>query len=210
MKFLGFLNEDRYSYEEIAGILRRHCAPFLAEMKRTGIIPHDNPINWFIYRGIQGNFNGEIQLRKVRQFRNPTDTPKEVHKYIDKLFFMHYGWKARSQGVFCASKNMANTYGWAYVFVPVGKYEYLWSPFVADLFGTLLDMNYITRDGKILDLFYNDREELDEMIKTAYKDSQIDKFMKMFQEHEIMFKCKEYYLIKPTAAQAAYEKIFKR
>lgn len=59
---------------------------------------------------------------------------------FDVFFKEKFGWKARSEGIFCASDIMvSNDYGIVSIFFPIGKYSYLWSPNMIDLYAKFAD-----------------------------------------------------------------------
>jgi hypothetical protein len=75
--------------------------------------------------------------------RKPTDTDSSTHWRLDKYFFKEFGWKARSEGMFCTpSLPRASSFARArgnklkdiYIVIPSTPYKYIWSPKVPDLY----------------------------------------------------------------------------
>jgi len=110
--------------------INKKCQPFLKEFKSS------NCKN-LLFRAV----NKKIKLYeeiKPRQDRLPKDTPLNIHKLLDDKFNENFGWKARSEGVFVSSNmEKIKPYGLPYIFIPIGKYEYLWSPKIEDLYEDL-------------------------------------------------------------------------
>ena len=113
---------------------------FLSEVK--DYLKEQNGVR--LWRATNKNIKG-IQKFSARSDRHPRDTPKEVHEWLDKWFKSNFGWKARSQGVFCAStpsgiemfgKNVN-------LFFPCNGYKYIYSNTIHDLTAWLEDNGYI-------------------------------------------------------------------
>jgi len=112
-------------------ILKKECKYFINEYKKTGLAGKI----WF-YRGSEKKLPKiGIDKIKVRKNRRPRDTPQEIHEMIDSAFKDAFGWYVRSEGVFTISyKSSAKVYGTPYLFFPVGKYKYVWSTNIEDIF----------------------------------------------------------------------------
>ena len=155
--------------KEMFNLLKKDCKPFLNEIRKKK--------GFMLRRSIRSE---EYFLKiKPRKDRRPLDTDIESHKILDKAFYNVFGWKARSEGVFAIPK------GWSmddHFFFPIGKYKYIWSPFVDDLFNTRRNI----KDMKVKDL--------EDWIK---KEEYTDKNMINNKGYEMMFKCKQY-LMKPS------------
>ena len=75
-----------------------------------------------------------------RDNRLPKDTDQIHHGMIDVLFKEKFGWRARSEGVFCSSKfKDIKTYGTPYIFLPVNGYKFVWSHTYKDLYNDVFD-----------------------------------------------------------------------
>ena len=102
-----------------ADLIKQNCQPFLQMT--------DLPL----YRG-QGsllNFNifEKARVEQIRKDRRPKDTPEYVQIALDNWFFQNYGFKPRSQGLFCSGSGVeARVYGKLHYVFPVGKFEHLW------------------------------------------------------------------------------------
>lgn len=152
MKFTDYIEESSKYDLQVYGIvqsLKKNCAPFIKELRKSG--------KNFIWRGTNKVSKKTIVQLTPRQDRSPKDMPTEIHDELDERFYKKYGWRPRSEGVFTSPiKNHAKTYGEAYMFFPVGKYEYLYNPKIDDLF------SYIEGEPSIYDVFTND----DDLVST--------------------------------------------
>jgi len=114
--------------EQVIDILKKDCIPFLKELKKTGR-------KKILYRGYYDFNSGIITKKKTRNDRTPKDMDETTSEYLDNLFKKKFGWYARSAGIF-ATANVFDTYeyGKPFLFFPIGKYKYIWSPVVNDLY----------------------------------------------------------------------------
>lgn len=144
MKYLKFFekfidNLDNIE-SEIIDLIKRDCAPFLEEFnfpvfrgayvgKEEDIFYHSDKTNddEFVY-----------SKRKVRHNRYPEATPQEIHDDLNEAFNKRFGSNVRN-GVFTSlDSDMADKFGdGSYLFFPIGKYKYYWSPIVTDLWDML-------------------------------------------------------------------------
>ena len=141
---------DMNKFEVIWNTLWKECQPFLKEMKKIGgsRVP-------LIYRGTH-NPIGDFKNIKPRKDREPKDMPQELHDELVSLFHQKFKWGTRSEGVFVSgSRGQAGNYGPTYLFFPVGKYKFIWSPKIEDLY------SYFDGSGYLNDEFdgYNAGEE---------------------------------------------------
>lgn len=123
MRFSKFLLESEDD-EKIIQILRNDCRPFLNEKA-------------LLYRGIS-NFN-KFKIKKMRVEKNrlPANMPKVVHELLDDGFNSLFGFKARSQSVFCTGSFIeAKKYGDVYNIFPIGNFKYCWSKDIEDIYNT--------------------------------------------------------------------------
>ena len=191
MRLKNFMNEEKSKTEignEIIEIVKRDCKPFLKEM------------NKIIWRGSYIKYIYDYKEITPRKDRRPLDTASEWHKWADDYFSKHFGWKARSEGVFATFDKIATmNYGNPYIFFPIGNYKYIYSPKILDFYNDITEMypSYIIKDKKDIDpefkkVYDYDRELLYDIMKT-YTNKDLNK--KQYMYSEVMFKCKSYYLI---------------
>lgn len=145
MRLKRYINEAR-SIDEIYEILSRDCKPFINEFlkkKKT-----------FIWRGTNKRVDF-IQKITPRKDRKPRDMPKELHKFLDNVFKDNFGWYVRSEGVFASSdrsfaEDFSDTGGDSYLFFPIGRYDYIWSPVIKDIY------TWLGRSQMYIEYYHND------------------------------------------------------
>lgn len=151
MKFDEYITEvnqrQLMEYGVISAIEKR-CQPFIKEFRNTGS-------KGILYRGTNKESTTSIKEIQPRTDREPKDMPIEAHNELNHMFFQKFGWSVRAEGVFATSKLItAKAYGEAYIFIPVGKYSYVYNPNIDDLFSELEE--YINSASDDYD--YNDYE----------------------------------------------------
>ena len=209
MRLIHHLNEDVFDDIELRDMKKKihaECKPFLRASK-----------GYSLWRGMYKK--PPFGKLKVRKDRKALDTPADVHKEFDKIFTKNFGWPARSSGLLTTGdKIVAGSYGNVYQVFPIGKFRFLWSKNVHDLYGRYVyfmskegivysgggqwkDINQISRIVKSDNLYLTDKElasyqnkvfkKLDDLIKKEYSDKNL--FKAIESRNEIMIDCKEYY-----------------
>ena len=133
-KFKQHLNESvtigytSYKISEVKEFIRfwkkleKECGSFIKE------ITTQNRYRKVMLRGV---FSGApvVFTRKPRTNRTPNDMPPQWHSAYDKFFNNSFGWKARSEGLFCTGReSLADNYGNSvYIIFPTNNYKYIWS-----------------------------------------------------------------------------------
>lgn len=192
MKLKSFLNEiilaeKEEKAAEIAKIVKKDCKPFLQTKKGC-------KKNW-LFRGSKISPAKLIIRKTVRKNRHPIDTPKDVHKLIDNAFLKRFGWKARSNAIFALGfhdlqfPHLATGQDW--LCFPIGKFRFIWSDEIADLYGdyiTTFDFRdwYDEHDPKKEEIMLND-------LMDRYTDKNF--CAALDAGHEIMIQSKEYYMV---------------
>lgn len=124
----GLTERENQELRQILDILEDSCKYFIREWQKTKLS--------FLYRGSNVSGLRTIISIRSRKDRFPKDISSELHETFDDMFKAKFGWYARSEGVFCTSNQiMAKAYGHVNFFFPVGKYQYIWSPKIDDLYG---------------------------------------------------------------------------
>jgi hypothetical protein len=151
MKITELLAEDISQLNVLIKLLKRDCAPFLREVEAP------------LYRGI---YTRSSSLKKmgpdlfrgtVRKDRRPKDSSEELNANLNMGIERHLGIKnARDTSLFCSfSMSQANSYGTeVFLVFPIGDFQYIWSPFIADAYAALED-NWGDWDDSVA--FYVDR-----------------------------------------------------
>lgn len=210
MRLIQYLNENEI--DDIKKKIHKECKPFLNTSK-----------GYSLWRGMRNK--ERIGKFKVRKDRKPLDTPADVHKEFDSIFKKHFGWHARSSGLLTSGdKAVAGSYGTLYQVFPIGKFRFLWSKSVHDLYGMYVE--FMTKQGLMyagggdwkffkgvnLKLVKSDNmylgkkelavyqnkvfKQLDDLIKKEYNDKNLDKAIN--SRNEIMIDCKEYYALQKS------------
>lgn|SRR5574343_1902454 len=194
MKFEHYLNED---LETIIKILKKNVKPsFLNAVKQA---------HSFLYRGSKHDeIDGILQLSR-RKDRVPMSMNDKVHNTLDRLFLKKFGWKARSEGVFVTgSVKQAYFYGSTHLFFPIGKYRFIWSPTVYDLFSDMrygLFVMYKREKNLTPSVALDDLEDINDFTNYLYDKFSVFRYTNknlkdaITSRHEIMFDCDEYYIV---------------
>lgn len=129
MKLQSFIKESYLTpfdkYDWFVDTVRVRCKPWLNAVKNCKMK--------YIKRGYKPK--DLVELKNVRTERVPRDTPREIHTAIDVEFFKKFGWKARSESLFCFPPKISGGYGTENGLVfPVGNFKFLWAPEIRDFF----------------------------------------------------------------------------
>jgi hypothetical protein len=121
--------DDQVSYDlfqEQVGKIYKDCQPFLRDISNSKYMS-------FLYSG--RNSSKPMFEKIVRLNRKPTDTYHEIHSDLDDEFERQFGYPARSNSVFCTGdEGDAAEYGTLYMIFPQGKYKFLYSKEIGDLY----------------------------------------------------------------------------
>jgi hypothetical protein len=170
------LNDD--NFDDIIKILERDCGQFIREIKNS---------NSIVFRGFKkiGSPHTEdeesiIGLYKKERIhgRYPLDLRGDLSEDLDDLFVKKFNFRLRSDGVF-TTKLPSTAEGYsesptdytrkrkAYIFFPIGDYDYYWNPQIEDLFSML--------EGEDWYRYYNeeDFEDLSFLYDKIYGDPKL-------------------------------------
>lgn len=106
----------------------KDCKPYLKDL-------HSKlPYGEHLYSGRKSRGAMFIE-RSVRKDRQSTDTHKEIHDDFDRTFQYEYGWKGRSNSLFCSGDmSDAEEYGTLFMIFPQGQYKVAYHPEIGDLY----------------------------------------------------------------------------
>lgn len=186
MRLRHYITEDTdHDVRVLKHIVSRECKPFLKEFGME--YKHDRVI-WRGAKQYPNNIN-RVKTRKDRRARFNV----HLHKYLSKISKQIFGWDIRTEGVFTGGSNVASPYGKKYIFIPIGKYRYVWvdldmSP-IYDLYD-YYERNSIggVKDGVPL-------EDIEDNIKFEYENNYKTYYLNLASNFEAIFDCKEYLLI---------------
>ena len=133
---VSFKERDVEDFLELWGDVEKDCKSFLKELKKN------NPTQALLLRGEQQR--GKFVTTTPRTDRRPRNTPYEWHVAFDEYFNDEFGWNARSEGLFCTGRyDTASGYGDSvYIIFPIGRYKYVWSDSISDLYTRIEDGGY--------------------------------------------------------------------
>lgn len=160
--------------------LRKDCKPIIKV--------YSNPASTgFMYRGSYKSTPGIIEVTP-RANRRPMSIHPKVQLTLDSFFKDKFGVAPRASGVFCTgSYSTAGQYGSSlYSVWPIGKFKFLWSKTISDLFEEIYD------DNQNWMYWIDNPDKLKKYVDT-YTDKDILSAIK--SGHEIMLLVKKYYMI---------------
>lgn len=175
MRLVEFNEESEL--RRYADIINHECRPFLDEAKGY---------RFSVWRGAR-----ELNIKLVKllpahlEDRRPLSTNRDIHDGLNKAFVKKFG-KPYRNGVHASGNEYeVAAYGTPYVFMPVGKYSYCWSPIVEDIYNDIRPIHWLKAKGG----FDGDRY----IERRGYQEVNLKKAIK--SDKEIMFWCNDYYLI---------------
>jgi hypothetical protein len=76
----------------------------------------------------------DVYPSRISSGRAPMSTSKFLHDLANKTFIEKFGWPVRD-GIFTTKDfSVADSYGRAFIFIPVDSYQYAWSPKISDFY----------------------------------------------------------------------------
>ena len=180
MRLVNYINEDEEAREYLIDWIRRDCGPFLRTIK-----PIMGSGKCFVRR-IHG-YMPFVVKKTSRTDRRPSDTDIEFHKAFDAVFKEKFGWGARSEGVFTyPAKDWKLIHQGQHIFYPVGEFKFVYSPVISDLFVELNEFDRV-------------ENEVNRLLPSYVNKNLLGVFRGKFDGRnfypEVMFKCKQYYLV---------------
>ena len=163
---------------QIISFIRKNCKPFLQEVKYN---------NWPMYRGTNSADAALMFIGTPRKNRKPSDMDIGDQQQFDRAFMKIFGWKPRSQGLFVTgSRSQTEYYGLAYQIFPIGKFKFIYSLEVDDLYEEL-DSDFSHYSDEIED-------NLLKFISDYYTDQDLVKGIKANVEISIL--CEKYFALR--------------
>ena len=168
MRLQQYINEEHKPLDLIIKELFDKCYPFIKELNKT------KNLKRFLYSG-RGN-QKDTFIGKVRDDRHPMDTPDDIQEKVDDIFEEKFGWRPRSNSVFCTGDwDMAENYGLSvYSIFPIGKYKYVWSPKIYDFYSNIVDND---------DLLPEDPAEVRDIQESDVEDRAWDPAREAYEEY---------------------------
>lgn len=123
---------------ELSDIITEQCQPWIQEIGGM-----ENFYDLPFYRGIKNAVSGAWEVRPVRQDRRPSDSPKALHEFFNRIIAQSGKVANRSNSLFAYGEpNRTLPYGATHVVIPLGDFHYTWSTEMQDWYGNALD--YVT------------------------------------------------------------------
>lgn len=161
-RFKKHINEEKTQAEKYTeGLIQvyENCKPFLQEAK-------GNPI-YSGRRSKTGRGDDRLFVGTIRKDRRPKDTPLKYHILLNKLFVEEFGWRARTESLFCTKQiRTARYFGTPYYIFPIGDFDYIWNANTTDLFDDI---------KRIKDEIRDMRRAIDRLRDIKERDGFIDK-----------------------------------
>jgi hypothetical protein len=191
MKFKKYLTEREVAdFDNIIQNLKKSCKPAIDFYKRA-----KSPL----WRGMKHGVNNFVR-KAVRNDRRPRVVSGDLHKVLDDCFKKHFGWKARSEGVFSGSEDISSSWGMPYIIFPIGKFDYVYTIDPMGVFWEVLtdfeslDLEKMVDPDVIV-------KEICDAVKFDYHNKGLESVLKSKESFESIIKCKEYYAVASTNRQ---------
>jgi hypothetical protein len=126
----GWLDWCENEWPKIKKLIRKDCGPWLSAIKGCQ--------HKAAFRGVSNTdiLKDLTFIKAIRQNRKPKDTNRADHIALDNGFEKAFGWRPRSQAMFIINDySVAQAYGTPYLVFPVGKFKFIWSNHISDLYG---------------------------------------------------------------------------
>jgi hypothetical protein len=203
MRLKHFITESKDIDIAFIKKLKKECKEYFYESRQF-------KKNLPLYRGMKKRIS-TYEIITPRKNRKPLSTDPVVHELLDEEFKKQFGWKPRSEGVFCIGDYPPGMYGERYYIFPIGKLDFLWSPYIKDLTVSLDHSGIFTTDYKLdpeVPL-----ETVNDVVFQLVSTYQDDDFLAALRSvNEIMLKCKKYYALNVKVVESSaeiYEELFR-
>jgi len=168
--------ENEKTLDNAKRLIHEDCKPYLKLVRSLKKIA----VRMYHYKteGVDPFFTKAV----VRKDRKPVDTNKKLHKAMDDEFQKKFGWRVRSNGAFTFIWKISSIGDSIHsIFLPIGKFDYTWSPSVHDTYVDISATKFLNNDA------YR-KEVMNSYIMN-------DGFNKIFNQ-EVVWRCKYYYLLR--------------
>lgn len=127
-RFSNFLVEDVSDEQKLIDDIKKMCKVWLNDVRG---------VKTLLYRSTKALLppnDYDIRHSRLDDGRTPRDTPEDIHYELNYEFNEKFGWNVRD-GIFASSNYIdIQVYGVPKVFMPIGEYEFVWSPTIKDLY----------------------------------------------------------------------------
>lgn len=162
-----------------------------------------------MYHGTE-DYQSPVSILKLKAKRKPSASSPRLHNAVNDFFEEKFGWRAREIGLFCTGQAVTGSIysnrAHPHIVIPIGKFEYLWSAEIQDVFGIYTGFmgsragNFpkydvperrIDAEDATIEKVKNSKWHFNEGLVTALK-----------LDVEIIVKADSFYLIRPKSALA--------
>lgn len=192
MRLQDYIIEEEKGLAYYIPKIQQECKPFLKDIKNAA---------GTLFRADGKSAGRPVWKKTIRKNRIPSDTDVDVSEGIDDLFYKKFGWKPRSQGLFCWPHFFdRGVVARMWMVFPVGNYKYIWSDTVDDLYPVVTSMedniiNYEWEDTDHSEIVKTIIEEFENIYLNSYTDKKIKMAIKY--GNEVMVGADHAYMIKP-------------
>ena len=184
---------------EVAIDIRSDCQFYLSQINAG----ENGGIAW---RGMKGSEGSSQSINKFSHLktRNPLSTEPKLHDYINKQFTKLYGEPYRNAMFMTGSKQDTLRYGYSFQVFPIGKFNFIWSPTVRDLWIAARELRSALmipkerlgddEEGRKNKIYIKKTSEefRDEVLSTYKSDDMVSALL---SGREIMVRCERYYAV---------------
>ena len=142
MKIAEIITEDSFdndlTYEQVKAMIQKSCGPYLKKIGGFENAVFKKPL----FRGVNFFMHDPVKFVNVDQNRKPVDMPEPIHNLINDWFVKRTGIPFRSASVFCTgdwleARGYVRDEGSVVTVLPVGNFNYCWSPVYDDMYEDL-------------------------------------------------------------------------
>jgi len=203
--------ESSLEVDEIYEILVRDCSDFLNLLnecnthtppsKEYNLSDDIDIIHYYrdelrlLYRGNRRHTDDILEIHP-RKDRRTKDMNQSISDEIDEMFYTRWKIRPRKAGVFTTpSKTVSGNFGTPYIFFPIGKFDYIWSESMKDLFTDIRTESIDDELGLNINWYlwetdYNNnyvKEIIHRYIKTLYRKEGSEQFFEIESGDEVPY-----------------------
>ena len=181
-------------------MLKKECGPYLKILAKR---PRGSML-------IRGSAQKISTMKEIipRTGRSPKDMDYDWHLAFDQAFLKKFGWKVRSEGVFCTldpdqARDYTENVGDAYFCFPRGSFKYVFNNKVFDLWNLLteyLEDNYLAKNDKGEEVLSDKPAEHMKFLEKIVNGYKAIGWPAPNSDIEIAIKCSKYWLINADLA----------
>jgi len=185
MKLEKYLKEKRSIGETNAEEIGRVCKKYIDMIRGSDYI-----LGRYSFKESSSLKSNKIIT--TRKDRKPLDTPVDIHNMADDILKEKFGWRPRSESVFCIPKKPDTFINDAKAIFPIGNFKFIWSPTIKDFFISIY--RHHRHIFGISSVSIEDKEKLMKELLSDFTDKNFKDAL--LSDNEIMIKCDKYYSVR--------------